>query len=88
MEIAGCGNHLAIQLAHAYSIRPPVSAVAGSIVAATVRQPVSFEAVRGFDVRVQESSAAAGVFQLYTRAADRVEAAVSLAIGRNLDVRA
>ena len=52
--------------------------------AATVKQPVEFAET----TQAYSNAAGAGrALQLYTRAADRVEAAVRIELGRSIDVR-
>jgi len=67
--------------------RPDGYRPAGSaerLVAATVKQPVEFAET----TQAYSNAAGAGrALQLYTRAADRVEAAVRIELGRSIDVR-
>jgi len=62
---------------HADASRP--SAAAQKLVAGSVQQPVNFES--------GTKPNAAQTFQMYTRAADRVEAAVRIELGRAVDLR-
>src|SRR5262245_55100817 len=62
---------------HADAYRP--SAAAQKLVAGAVQQPVNFESATGPN--------AAQAFQMYTRAADRIEAAVRIELGRTVDLR-
>ena len=61
------------------------SSSAKTLVAARVSQPVNFEAAAA-DVS-RSGPAATHVLQMYTRAADRIEAAVAVQIGRSIDLR-
>src|SRR5690606_29760601 len=54
------------------------------LIAGKVSQPVDFNAAPP----ARPAAAQAQVFQLYTRAADRIEAAVAVQLGRTLDVKA
>lgn len=58
---------------------------ARSLVAATVSKPVDFDGVPA--PRRAATAAPTNVLQLYTRAADRVEAAVAIQLGRSIDVQ-
>lgn len=51
-----------------------------ALVAGTVHRPITF------DGAATPTPSAAGSLQLYTRAADKVEAAVAVNLGRSLDV--
>ena len=74
-------------VAKAYGVKPlaPVAAVknapvASSLVGGRVDKPVDFTGS-------SPASTTPGVLQLYNRAADKVEAAIAVQIGRQLDVR-
>ena len=72
---------LPMHITRAYGVGPTAPAAkprASSLVAARVDKPVDFKAAP-----VQSPS---NVLQLYNRAADRVEAAVAIQVGRELDV--
>ncbi len=55
---------------------------ASQLVAAKVNQPIDFERTA-----LPSTPNPAGAYQLYTRAADRIEAAVGIETGRQIDVR-
>lgn len=55
---------------------------ASKLVAAHVNQPIDFDRTA-----MPLAPNPAGALQLYTRAADRIEAAVAVEIGRQIDVR-
>jgi hypothetical protein len=93
---------LPFHIATAYGLRPAgrapslrvadsAQAVQGSapaaridqLIAGRTRQPVDFSAVPA-----ARSTSGGAPLQLYTRAADRVEAAVGVHLGRGIDVRA
>jgi len=54
------------------------------LVAAKVAQPVNFDAAAA---PINRTVSAGHALQLYTRAADRIEAAVGVHIGRSIDIR-
>ena len=61
----------------------PTSAVS-QLVAGRVSQPINFDS----NLNSAPQAGPAQVLQLYTRAADKVEAAVSVQIGKSIDVHA
>ena len=77
-----------MHIARAYGVQPTAplaqTQAARQLVAGNVSQAVSFDAAQA--VRSAGSPSPA-VFQMYTRAADRVEAAVGVQIGRSIDVK-
>jgi hypothetical protein len=96
-ELAGNSNiagRLPMQAARAYGVTPqrPVasprdvfqpSSQLQNLVAGKVSQAVSFEPTAHPNQRLGP----AAVLNLYARSADRIEAAVGVELGRNLDVR-
>lgn len=54
------------------------------LVAARVTQPVNFD---GANAAAERAQPAPPVLQMYTRAADKIEAAVAVHIGRSIDIR-
>jgi hypothetical protein len=84
-------NALPLHIARAYGLggpaRPAVtppsppapSSPTKSLVGGTVRQPVEFDS--------GTSASAPNALSLYTRAADRMEVAVAVQVGRSIDVR-
>lgn len=75
---------LPMHIARAYALKPaapaqPVQA-ATKLVAGRVDKPVDFNAAT-------PAQGPSNVFQLYNRAADKVEAAVAVQVGRQLDVK-
>jgi hypothetical protein len=61
----------------------PTSAV-NQLVAGRVSQPINFDST----LNAAPQTGPAQVFQMYTRAADKIEAAVSIQIGKSIDVQA
>lgn len=59
------------------------SGAAGQLVAGNVSNPVNFDAAPAARSNALNP---APVFQMYTRAADRIEAATAIQIGRSIDV--
>jgi hypothetical protein len=97
MRITGSGNLIPPHVARAYGVpnaKPfalpaatapaspaaPATSPAQSLVAGQVRGPIEFD---GTSV----PRPAAGVFHMYTRAADKIEAATAIQIGRTLDIK-
>ena len=68
--------------ADAYQSRAAIQ----QLVAGNVNKPVSFDA-HSTVPSPQAATAATPSFQLYTRAADKMEAAVGVQLGRTLDVK-
>jgi hypothetical protein len=66
------------------SAAAPSSQSAQGLVAGNVTEPVNFDAT---PAARSSSALSPGVFQMYTRAADRIEAAVAIQIGRTIDVK-
>jgi hypothetical protein len=84
MQIIG---HMPLHITRAYGVmkaapahRAANAAVPQKLVAGKVARPVDFTAAES------RTSPASDALQLYTRAADRVEAAVAIQVGRRLDV--
>jgi hypothetical protein len=85
--------------ARAYGFKPPASAVdalkfaepgapsqtVGRLIAGQVVHPVQFDGAR--TAATVGATSPAHVLQMYNRAADRVEAAVRVELGRTIDVR-
>ncbi|MFM1804990.1 MAG: hypothetical protein RL136_1869 [Planctomycetota bacterium] len=68
--------------------RPPVDARSGAdrLVAARVDAPI--DGRRGFDTPAPARTTPVGNLQMYTRAADRMEVATAVQVGRILDTKA
>jgi len=99
MRITGSGSFggsFAAQAAKAYGVKPPCAALPQAdspspssnvrgLVAANVTQPVSFESAQSNPLL--RSASASAALQMYTRAADKIEAAVGVALGRMVDLK-
>lgn len=82
MRIVGCSTNLpAPDTRLRLSTLAPVGR-AHRLVAAKVRQAVSFDQI----AQSPSVPASSSALQMYTRAADRIEAAVGVHIGRQIDV--
>jgi hypothetical protein len=78
---------LPMHIARAYAIKPSAPAAAAAKPQA-VNDLVAGRVAKGVDFNAPAAPMAGGnVLQLYNRAADRVEAAVSIQIGKQLDVK-
>ena len=97
MQINGS---IPIHVARAYGIKPPSTPVPPTSVPPMQAQPVAARALSdaaqqlvggtvggAVDFHATTPSSPAGAFQLYTRAADKIEAAVNVELGRSIDVR-
>jgi hypothetical protein len=97
MRIAPTNFQLPMHIAQAYGVGAAsstmqpraalqaTSPVASRLVAGNVSAPVSFEASA---VSRSTTTSPAAVFQMYTRAADRIEAATGVRLGQIFDRRA
>lgn len=95
MHIPPTNFQLPMHIAQAYGMRAssavPQNRAAGKesagatgqLVAGSVSEPVNFEAT---PTAHDAAAIPAPVFQMYTRAADRIEAATAIQIGRSIDV--
>jgi len=94
MQMSGIGGSLPINIARAYGLgntsrpapaQPPAQVkpapTINQLIAGKTNQPVDF------DAPAVMPASKSGSLQLYTRAADQIEAAVGIALGKSLDVK-
>ena len=85
IEVARASQAYGLRLTHQSPISKPatptvpVTRAPDQLIAASVSQPVSFDAL------AQANSAPQAALQLYTRAADKLEVAIALQVGRTID---
>ena len=80
MQISGSlPQHIARAYSVAAPVRPPAAPPATGLVGGRVDTPVEFDQTAAPSVP--------GALPLYVRAADRIEAAVSVQVGRSVDVK-
>ncbi|MCH7848711.1 MAG: hypothetical protein IIB53_10155 [Planctomycetes bacterium] len=85
IEVARASQAYGLRLTHrtptAQSVSPPspTTRAPDQLIAASVNRPVSFEA------HTPARSTPKAALQLYTRAADKLEAAIGVQVGRSLD---
>ncbi len=86
IEVARASRAYGLRLTHrtptAKSASPasPAARAPDQLIAASVNRPVSFEA------HTPASSRPEAALQLYTRAADKFEAAIAIQVGRSIDL--
>lgn len=86
MRITGSnGCNLPRHVSQAYGMKPAArpEAAAQRLVAGTVTQPPAFDG----PAIANRINLMNGALQLYTRAADKIEAAVAVQLGRAIDLR-
>lgn len=86
IEVARASQAYGLRLTHrtrpAQSASPasPTTRASDHLIAASVNRPVSFEA------HTPAGSTPKAALQLYTRAADKLEAAIAIQVGRRIDL--